>query len=339
MSKRLIDLHGHTIESDGTFTISEYIKKASDIGLAAVALTNHDTVTGVNQFMREVSKYPDLIGIPGVEFKAAFPSDVVAKPKKGKLEILAIDVKDLKPLANYQYVSNRRRKKAALKRIKLLNDLGIPITFQDITYDKKGQLREVLGRPHIAAYLYENGYIQALQDAYDKYLNAGGLAYVEQKETAAQEIGDIICQSGALRIAAHPESLKLNDNDLFHFMKTLKEQNVLDGFEVMHPSFSFEQMRTYLDIAESLNMYISGGSDFHGANKPGIEMGRGDTNIYPNGNIAVPECVLYSILNRQLPTKEIYEAVRQNIDSLESRVVEKNRIQPIILTPKRDRTG
>ncbi len=316
MAGRIIDLHGHTRESDGTLSIPEYVKKANEMGLAAIALTNHDTVDGVEQFMQEGAKYPNLQTISGVELITELPSGIVPRPRKFKFEILGMDIKNLQPLQAYQKAALNLRKNMTLERIRLLNENGVPIKFEDIAYDEHGQLRNVLAKPHVAAYLLEHGHVSYLQEAYDKYLNPGGCAFVCPPQVSIKESCDTIAQSGALRIMAHPRLLNLADEDLYRLVKTLKSEGVIDGIEVMHSSHSFKQMKMYVDMAEELNLFMSGGSDFHGTTKPEVEMGLGDVNAFPKGNIAVPEFVLDSIQTRCLPTKGEYSEMRRIINGL-----------------------
>lgn len=268
----MIDLHTHSIFSDGADTPEELIKKADNIHLQAIALTDHDTVNGCNVFQQEALKYPHIIAVNGCEFSVDHPATI---------EILALNIKDLSPYISYQTQLKKNREEACLNRIKKLVDLGFSITFEDVAFDTNGVLRPLLAKPHIVNFLYDTKQIPNKEFGYKRLLNKGCPAYVKQHSPSPKEIIDFIHQTGAVSILAHPCLIHLKGQDLFHEIKALKKLG-LQGIEVQHSDMSVAEMSLYLEIADELNLLKSGGSDYHGENAHlGVHLGigKGQLNI------------------------------------------------------------
>ena len=154
MENLMIDLHCHSTASDGTDSPSRIIEKAHEIGLTAIALTDHDVVDGLAEFQAAAAKYPGLWAVNGTELAVDCPG--------ASVEILALDIKDVNPFRGRQKKLIAFRNQALVERIDKLNGLGIEITAEDVYLKPDGSCRSVVGRPHIAAVLLEKGYVATI---------------------------------------------------------------------------------------------------------------------------------------------------------------------------------
>ena len=289
----MIDLHTHSLFSDGTATPAQLVDKAASVGLSAIALTDHDSADGLTQFQSAAKLYPDLLVLNGAELGIDFKGDEYLSqlPDKPVVEIIAMNFQDTEPFCAWGKRINHYREEANIKRVEKLRALGLYICFDDVIYDENGHKRNMVGKPHIAAALLKKRYISSMQEAFEKYLNKGLPAYVKQQNPNEIETLDFILQNGAIPIMPHPCLTKTKGQDLYNLIKYLKK-NGLMGIEVFHSEHTPAQMKEYFEIAKDLNLIISGGSDFHGRNKPDIELGIG------KGNLNIPDSVLEPILAR-----------------------------------------
>jgi len=262
---KYIDLHSHSTASDGSFSPSELITKATDIGLAALALTDHDTVSGLPEFMDAAASVGSLEAVPGVEVSVEF---------KGKeVHIVGLFVDDscasfLEMLCEIRNHRNHRNELIITK----LQGMGFDITLEELLDIAGG---ESIGRPLLAKILIQKGYFTEVQEVFDKCLKRGAPAYCARvlptPERAIQEIHN----AGGVAIWAHP--LYRAANERSYLRKVLRELTKfgLDGIEAYYTSFTSAQTRAVVDVAEEFSLPLSGGSDFHGANQKGIELGVG----------------------------------------------------------------
>lgn len=277
----MIDLHTHSVFSDGADTPAELLKKAHQIGLEGIALTDHDTVNGCPSFQEEALKYPHITAVNGCEFSVDHPATI---------EIIALNIKDLSPYIERQRLLKEYREEACKNRIKKLTELGFSISFEDVAFNEKGDLRPLLAKPHIVNFLYQTKQIPDKETGYKKLLNKGCPAYVKQKSPTPKEIIDFIRQTGAVSILAHPCLIHLKGQDLYNEIKTLKQQG-LQGIEVQHSDMTADEMTLYSQMADDLNLLKSGGSDFHGENAHyGVHLGIG------KGQINIPYVYLERII-------------------------------------------
>lgn len=277
----MIDLHTHSIYSDGANTPAELVEAAHRIGLTALALTDHDSVNGCAPLQKAAEKYPDLLAINGCEFNVNHSA---------KMEIIALNITDLQPYYEIQKVLIGERENACRARLEKLQKLGYHIEWENVAFDEHGQKRSTLAKPHIVNYLYDTGQIKDKDKAYSELLDVGCPAYVEAKSPSAEEIIDFIRQTGAVSILAHPCLIKLNDHDLYNEIKRLQKVG-LQGMEVQHSDMSIEDMKKYQTWAEELGLLKSGGSDFHGKNAHhGIELGIG------HGQLNIPHEYIEKII-------------------------------------------
>jgi predicted metal-dependent phosphoesterase TrpH len=258
-----IDLHTHSNASDGTLPPEEVVRLAKERGLRAIALTDHDTIDGLAE-AEAAGKQAGLEVIPGVEISARHPG--------GSMHILGyfLEYED-RLLAERLEVLKQARKDRNPQIIAKLNGLGIPMTMETVErISGRGQM----GRPHIARALYEGGYVRNIQEAFDIFLGNQGKAYVSKFRFPPEEAIEMIREAKGVPVLSHPFTLNLrNSEDLRERLQELKGLG-LAGIEVYYPEHSPEQEALYLSLARELGLLITGGSDFHGDNKPEVELGR-----------------------------------------------------------------
>lgn len=287
----------HSTASDGHLTPSQLIEKIASIGLKAAALTDHDVVDGCTEF-KQVASQHGIIAVNGSELSAKFPSV--------SMEILAIDIPDssIPYFKEHQKIMIEERFRVAQERLNLLNKLGINISWKDIAYDDKGNLRTQIGKPHIVSAMLKAGYIKDWDEGFDKYLNKGRPAYVVKHEPAAKEIISFILDNGAVPILAHPIHTKRQGKDLIEVLKTLQSFGLM-GIEVFHSDHPSSLRHDYLQMIENLKLMTSGGSDFHGGAHPGVNIGVG------KGDLRIPYMVLETIFDRKIKTSSYYDELRK----------------------------
>jgi len=259
---KFIDLHTHSTASDGSYSPAEVVRLAKEGGLAAMALTDHDTVDGLPEAVAAGAELGVEV-IPGVEISAQFPG--------GTMHILGLFV---------EYHNGRLDERlAVLKQARIdrnpriiakLNALGIPITMEKVDQISGGGQ---VGRPHIARALMEAGYVQDLQEAFDKYLGWHRPAYVSKFRFPPEAALAMIREAKGIPVLAHPFTLGLGSAyALKNLIIELKGLG-LAGLEVYYSEHTPEQEALYLKLVRELDLQISGGSDFHGLNKPEITLG------------------------------------------------------------------
>ena len=259
---KLIDLHTHSTASDGSYSPAEVVRLAKEGGLTAVALTDHDTVDGLPEAVAAGDKFGVEV-IPGVEISAQFPG--------GTMHILGLFV---------DYRNGRLDERlAVLKQARIdrnpriiakLNALGIPITMEQVDRISGGGQ---VGRPHIARALMEAGYVQDLQGAFDKYLGWHKPAYVSKFRFPPDQALAMIREAQGIPVLAHPFTLGLGSASALRNLVIELKGLGLAGLEVYYSEHTPEQEALYLKLARELDLQISGGSDFHGLNKPEITLG------------------------------------------------------------------
>lgn len=264
----MIDLHVHTTMSDGTFSPEEVVRKAAETGIKAIAVTDHDTVAGVTRARAE--------GVTsGIEVVAGV--EVSTHREHGILHILGyfVNCNDPELLCALEYLRNGRRERIP-KIISKLRNCGVHVSEAEVYDSAAGG---VPGRPHVATVLVRKHYVSTLQDAFDRYLRRGAPAYVDKAKLSPHRALSVITQAGGLPVLAHPYSLKEDDPNRLE--KTIMDlmTNGLKGIEAYYPVHTPQQTRLYLRLASRFNLAVTGGTDFHGSNKPDIELG-----IFPGGD-------------------------------------------------------
>ena len=269
-----IDLHIHSTASDGSLTPAEIINRAQRLNLAAIAITDHDSIYGSKEAL-QAGIPPSLKFLTGVEISAAHPPFF---PGSGSFHILGYCIR-LDNQALNQALNRLReaRKNRNPKIIKRLNELGLKISLEDVNPTiAHGQL----GRPHIAQVMIKKGFVKSMDEAFDKFLGAGKPAYVDKNRIGCEETIKMIRDAGGVPVLAHPALLNINDD--FQLEELI--QNLIKigmrGIEVYYPEHSPEQMQRYRELANKYNLLITGGTDFHGSITPKIEMGTGKGTLF-----------------------------------------------------------
>ncbi len=257
-----IDLHTHSTASDGSFTPREVVRLAREGGLRAMALTDHDTIDGLAEAMAAGEEYGVEV-IPGVEISAYFPG--------GNMHILGLFIEYTDGLLDQRLaVLKQARADRNPQIVAKLNSLGIPITMEQVERLSGGGQ---VGRPHIARALLEGGYIRSFSEAFDKFLGNHGPAYVEKFRFPPKEAIAMIREAGGIPALSHPFTLELGSAyALKNLLMELKDLG-LAGIEVFYSDHTQEQVALYLKMARELGLLITGGSDFHGQNKPEVTLG------------------------------------------------------------------
>jgi predicted metal-dependent phosphoesterase TrpH len=277
----MIDLHVHTNFSDGTLSPEKVVQRAKFRGLTAIAITDHDTLAGIAEAMTE-GKNAGIEIVPGVEISAL--------EEHGNLHILGyfIDPED-KELGNALEFLRNGRKERIPRMLRKLAAHDMPITLEEIEREAPGG---VPGRPHVANVMIYHGYVRSIPEAFEKYLRKGAPAYEDKVKLPPDQAIAAIRKAGGIPVLAHPFSLEEGNADkLLTRVEMLKHLGLM-GIEAYYPSHTKEQTRTYMEIAEKLDLCVTGGTDFHGANKPDTELGR-----ISNGG-PLPYALLEGLKNR-----------------------------------------
>lgn len=297
----MIDLHTHSTHSDGCLTPQELLSKALKIKLEALALTDHDAISGSIELLK-LAKNQNIQIITGSELSVYYPDT--------DMEIIALNIpkKNLDNFMDYQTKELTRRQTLTLKRLEALQKLGYNVTYDEVAYDEKGNLRTQIRRPHFTDILLKKGYISEPEVAYKTIFAKNSPARIEDKPLSAKEVIQFIKENNAKAFLAHPIHTKKSPQDLFETIKELKSYG-LDGIEVFHSSHLKKHRKLYLNIIKDLNLITSGGSDFHGAKAhPKNKLGTGK-----HYNLNIPYLVLENIFSKSKPTNQYYQELEKHI--------------------------
>lgn len=284
MEHRIVDLHVHSTESDGTFTPEQVVLAAKDAGLSAFALTDHDTASGVAK-AAPVALECGIELIPGIELSTQYEIPTTKKQSK-EIHIvgLYIDPANPKLLTKTKEFRDCRDSRNE-KMVTALQQEGFDITMEKLIADNPDS---VITRANIARYLYQHGMIKSVQDAFDKYIGDGCKCYVGRFKVTPMEAVELIHEAGGIAILAHPLLYGMSTVTLQCLIDDLKAVG-LDGIEAIYSSYTAGEEQFVKKLARENNLLISGGSDFHGENKPTIHLGTGRGHLY------VPHSVLEDI--------------------------------------------
>ena len=260
----MIDLHTHSTASDGTLSPEALVELAAERGLSAIALTDHDTVGGVAP-AQERGKSLSVEVVPAVELGASLDG-------VGEIHLLGyfIDLKNKTLRDRLAWLRDERRSRGR-KIVERLNDMGVSISVEQVVGIAQGGS---VGRPHIARALVENGHVASMKEAFEHYLKSTGPAYVKRELLNAGDAIRLVRGAGGVAVLAHPCTLGRKDGDLPTIIRSLMAHG-LRGIEVFYSQHTLEQVQHYEALAQRFGLLVTGGSDFHGANKPEIELGRG----------------------------------------------------------------
>jgi predicted metal-dependent phosphoesterase TrpH len=266
---KFVDLHIHTTASDGKLAPRDVVALAKDIGLAAVAITDHDTLSGVDEFLVAGREH-------GIETLAGV--EVNAEHSPGALHILGYFAGDSWRQLGAQLGEIRAgRKRRAELMVAKLRGLGIDIQLSELLADTGC---ESIGRPHFADELVKKGYARDRSDAFARYVGRGAPAYVPREKLSPRDCIRLIRDAGGIAALAHPGDLVLRPEALADLLADLKRAG-LGALEVYYPSHTAPETESYLKLSRDLGLVAVGGTDFHGDPTAGITLGtgRGDLRV------------------------------------------------------------
>lgn len=272
-----VDLHTHSNKSDGSLSPSELITEASQIGLHAIALTDHDTIEGLPEAI-ETGNRLGIRVIPGVELSCEYHGRDV------HMVGLFIDYTNetfQQTLKSFVESRDERNKKMCQK----LTAAGMPVLYEELTAMFGDS---VLTRAHYARYMLHKGYIKSLNEAFERYIGDHSPYYIPREKVSPKQGVELILSAGGVPILAHPLLYKLGKEELLKLVNELKSYG-LAGLEAVYSTYTSSDERNMKSLASDLNLLISGGSDYHGAAKPGLALGKGYGKLY------IPDEILENI--------------------------------------------
>lgn len=276
---RAIDLHTHSNNSDGTFSVKELIDRAHDKGLAAIALTDHDTVDGVDEAIEyAASKYPDLEVIPGVELSTE------GEGREVHIVGLYIDNHDkefVEGLSTFIDSRTTRNKKMCKK---LSEEAGIPISYEALTEEFPDT---VITRAHFAKFMVDRGYVNSRAEVFDRYIGDHCPYYVGREKITPEDAIRSILKAKGVPVFAHPILCRFGDDRLDEFVGRLKGAGLV-GIEAVYSTYERRDEIQIKELAKKYDLLVSGGSDFHGANKPDIDLGTGCGKLFVPEDLLIP---------------------------------------------------
>ena len=263
-----IDLHVHTTASDGTASPAEAVRLAREAGLSAIAITDHDTVSGYAEAAEAGEKYGVEV-VPGIEISTKYGRAV---------HILGyyIDPNSDKLAPVLEWVVHDRDERNR-KMAELMAADGLPVSYEEM----HRRFGAVIGRPHFAEVLVELGLARDIRDAFDRYVEKGQKYYLPRNFLSIERSVEIIREAGGIPVLAHPFQYKLDDAGLRELIEHCMESG-LKGIECRYSGYSTEQSKYLSRLAEEYGLIKTGGSDFHGENKKHISIGTG------TGTLEVP---------------------------------------------------
>jgi predicted metal-dependent phosphoesterase TrpH len=277
----MIDLHMHSIFSDGTSTPEELIEEGNRAGLTAMALTDHDTVSGVARFLT-AAQTAGIRALSGVE--------VSADSDTGTMHILGYGVDPANPsLVEHLAWIRQGRDERNQEILQKLNQLGLRMTYEEIASYAGA---DVVGRPHFAQAMIAKGYVRDKRDAFDRYLARGKPAYAERRRLDPGGTLELIRGAGGVPVLAHPFTLKLSLSKLKSHLEGLRAQG-LQGLEVYYSEHTPAMQADFARLAKSLDLVATGGTDYHGKVSPGIRLGVGF------GSLRIPDGIFDEIQARR----------------------------------------
>lgn len=275
----MIDLHVHSTCSDGTLSPTELVDYAIQKGLSAFALTDHDCVEGLDTILSYAKSLPNAPEIiPGIE---------LSTDENGQeVHMVGLFIDHHNPEFNQylqEFIESRTTRNK--KMCHLLQEHGMNITYEELEAEFPGA---VLTRAHYAKLLLKHGYVKSIKEAFERFLGDHCPCYVSREKITPVMAIDLIKKAGGLAILAHPILYHMSDARLDALVQKLKEAG-LTGIEAIYSTYSPAEERQIRKLAAKYDLLLSGGSDFHGENKPGLDLGTGYGKLY------VPEEVLLAL--------------------------------------------
>lgn len=302
----LVDLHVHSTRSDGTLSPEELVDYALEKGLKAIALTDHDTVDGIDGMLAYAEGKPIEI-IPGIEYSTEY--------NKRDVHIVGLFIDYKAPvflayLDKFQQSRVNRNHKLCAN----LQNAGIDITYGALLEAFPGA---VITRAHYAKFLLEKGYVKSHNEAFDRYLGDYTPYFVHREKITPEEVIEVTKKAGGIPVLAHPTLYKLGKGQLEILVSTLKSAGLM-GMETVYSTYTPAEERQMKALAKKYRLLQSGGSDFHGANKKGIDLAIG------YGRLSVGEDIL-AALKKALTAKILFVDLDETLLTSDKKISVKNR--------------
>lgn len=280
--KSCVDLHVHSNKSDGSISPSDLISEARKKGLTAFALTDHDTVEGIEEAIK-AAENADVRVIPGIELSTEY---------EGKdIHIVGLFIDKEQPAFRkkiQEFVDSRilRNQKMCQK----LTEAGCPLTYEELV----GEFPDsVITRAHYAQILLKKGYTKSLKEAFERYIGDRGPCFVPREKITPEDGIKLILSAKGIPVLAHPLLYKMGEERLQKLIDRLKNAG-LQALEAIYSTYTPSEEKQMCELAKRNGLLISGGSDFHGNAKPGLEIGTGYGKLY------VPEEILSNLEKRRI---------------------------------------
>ncbi len=249
--KYKVDLHTHTTASDGQYSPAKLVEKAEAVGIQCLAVTDHDTIGGVDEAIR-AGKERGILVLGGIEFSAR---------EDRNMHILGLGIHtDSAMLCSLCEKMRRSREERKYRIDRYLKEKGVGIPLEEV---EKLAAGGVPGRPHFARVLWKHGFVTSVTEAFQLYLDTAEYQKIERYKADAAECINAIHDAGGRAVLAHPYQLGYSDERLAATLCWLKEKG-LDGLECYYPEHTAEMVKKYLTFAQKYGLYVSAGSDFHG---------------------------------------------------------------------------
>lgn len=278
---KAIDLHVHSTKSDGSYTPTELVHYALEKGLSAFALTDHDTTDGIDEAL-SAAEGTGLTVIPGIEFSTEYEGRDI------HIVGLYIDYQsEFFRSRLVHFVNGRTMRNREMCR--KLTEHGMSVTYEELEAEFPDC---VLTRAHFAEHLLKQGHVKSVREAFDRYIGDNGPCFVPRKKISPLRAVEIILKSGGFPVLAHPMLYHMGKEQLERLVATLKEIGLM-GIEAIYSTHTPADERQIRALAKKYDLCLSGGSDFHGSAKPGLDLGCG------YGKLFVPEELLDAVRDKR----------------------------------------
>ncbi len=257
----MLDLHIHTTASDGSLTPTQVVQLARKKGFSLIAVTDHDTMGGVAEALEAGKKY-NVDVVPGVEISSGVTLEV---------HMLGYGMSPDHPVMKAMMEDMRAARVERMERIiENLQKMGVPITVEEVEAVAGG----AIGRPHIAQVLIAHGLVPDVRAAFREYIGVGAKAYVERRKMTSEQVVANIRDAGGVPVLAHGGLLRISEVELNQWIDSMAKKGLM-GLECYHNAHTPQMERLLRAAAERNGLLVTGGSDFHGASRPDVEMGTG----------------------------------------------------------------
>ena len=281
MTKKIVDLHVHSNKSDGTLTPSELVDYAVEKGLTAFALTDHDTIEGVKEALLASEGKPVTV-LPGVEFSTEYEG------KDIHIVGLMIDPDCPAILEKMQeFVSSRITRNQ--KMCAALQAAGVDVSYEKLMETYPGA---VITRAHYAKYMMKEGYVKSFAEAFERYIGDRSPCFIPREKVTPQDAIKLILEAKGIPVLAHPLLYKMGKDRLQLLVERLKEAGLV-ALEAVYSTYSPSEEAEMRKLAKDNDLLISGGSDFHGSTKPGLDLAVGYGRLY------IPEEILTNLKEKK----------------------------------------